>query len=203
MLDLHQQIAVVIPAAGKASRMGQLKQLLPWGNVSVIGQTISNCRAAGLHQIIVCTGNQSELVAAEAHKFGVTTVYNADYETGEILSSIKAGVAALPASILACLVLLADQPMITPAAMHHVIASWNMQSDALLVPVYAGQWGHPVLIGRDYFPALQQLPSNARARTLLVQNRAQLTEIEVDSPIILADLDTPADYAHWHSKEHA
>ncbi len=197
MLDMHQRLAVVIPAAGKASRMGQLKQLLPWGDLSVLGQTICNCRTVGLHQIVVSTGNRSEAVAAEAERFGVQTVFNADYETGEILSSIKAGVTTLPSDVDACLILLADQPMITPSLIHEIATAANSGPSALIVPAYQGAWGHPVVIGRDYFPALLALPSGARAKDLLLQNQLGLTIHAVDSPNILADLDTPTDYAHW------
>ncbi len=193
-----QRLAVVIPAAGQGQRMGQLKQLLPWQYTTVLGQTLLNCRAAGLHQLFVITGNATVAVAAEARRYGATPVYNAAYQTGEILSSIQAGIQALPTTVAAVLVLLADQPMIGPALLQQVVVYWRGRTNALCVPTYQQKWGHPVLIGRDYFAELRALPQTARARTLLKTHPQALQTVAMQSPTILADLDTPADYQRWH-----
>jgi molybdenum cofactor cytidylyltransferase len=90
VLERHERVTAVILAAGEGQRMGRVtKQLLPWGNTTVLGRTIANAQASDVHDLVVVTGYQAAAVAAVAQAAGVETVYNPDYATGEMLSSLK------------------------------------------------------------------------------------------------------------------
>src|SRR6185369_9651344 len=92
-------ISAIILAAGQSKRMGQPKMLLPWGNVTVIEHVISVFEGAGVEDILVIIGGASEQVARVIQNIPdhtkIRTVYNEDYERGEMLTSIQCGLRIL------------------------------------------------------------------------------------------------------------
>lgn len=202
--EVHQRVAAVILAAGEGKRMGQqTKQLLPWGDTTVLGQTLRNVPPTAVFQRLVITGHEAAAMQQIAHRAGARSVPNPDYAAGEMLSSLQTAVRALDESVTAVLVLLADQPMVRPATMELLLeAYWQGHGD-LIAPVFAGQRGNPVLIGRRYFAELLALPPGDAPRTLLRRHADQLHLVQVPTDDILRDLDSPEQYEHerrqWES----
>lgn len=188
-------IAAVVLAAGLSSRMGQSKHLLPWLNgQTVIEQILTQVSAAGVPVIMVITGNRAEEVAAKAQAMGIEAVYNPDYATGEMLSSLKTGLRHLPDEVEAVLVVLGDQPRIRAAAMRQIMAAFAAGKGKVIAPRYRGQRGHPMLISRAYFAELLALPPDGAPRDVVARHPDQvyLLDLDADAP---GDLDTPEDYA--------
>jgi molybdenum cofactor cytidylyltransferase len=201
VLERHERVTAVILAAGEGQRMGSVtKQLLPWGTTTVLGRTIANTQASDVHDLVVVTGHQAAAVSAVAQAAGVETVYNPNYATGEMLSSLKTAVAQLPAYIQAVLVMLADQPLVGPEIINQLLSAyWRGEGD-LIAPTYNGQRGNPVLIGRAYFDDLLALPAGAAPRALLQQYQERLHLLPVHSDAILIDLDRPEEYRQASSR---
>jgi molybdenum cofactor cytidylyltransferase len=174
--------------------MGEPKQLLPWGDTTVLGQTLRNLQQSTVDHIVVVSGHEAEKVAAEAAASGVPVIHNPDYAAGEMLSSLQAAVRRLPPDQDAVLVMLADQPLVRAATIDRLLAAYRSGQGELLAPVYGGQRGNPVLIGRPYFAELLALPRGQAPRTLLRRHRPHLRLVEVDSDAILVDLDRPEEY---------
>lgn len=196
VLELHQPTTAVILAAGLGSRMGAAtKQLLPWGNTTVLGQTIRHAQQSEVTDVLVVSGHEAANIEAAAAEAGAATVYNANYAAGEILSSLQTAVRHLPPTCAAILVLLADQPMVQPQTINQLLAAFAQGQSDLIAPVYQGQRGNPVLIGRRYFDELLALPPTAAPRTLLQRYAHRLHLEEVTTDTILRDLDHPEDYA--------
>lgn len=193
--EVHQRVTAVILAAGEGKRMGQqTKQLLPWGSTTVLGQTIGNVPQTAVYQRLVVTGHEAAAVQQIAHSAGARTVHNPAYAAGEMLSSLQTAVRALDESVTAVLVLLADQPMVRPETMALLLeAYWQGRGD-LIAPVFAGQRGNPVLIGRRFFAELLALPPGDAPRTLLRRHADQLHLVPVPTDDILRDLDSPEQY---------
>lgn len=193
--ERHERITAVILAAGESKRMGPVtKQLLPWGQTTLLGQTIAHAQASSVFDCLVVTGHEAEAVAAVAQAANVPTVHNPNYAAGEMLSSLKTAVAHLPSQTQAVLVMLADQPLVDKPIIDQLLhAYWRGESD-LIAPTYNGQRGNPVLIGRAYFEELLALPTGAAPRDLLHRHQERLYLVPVHSDAILTDLDRPEAY---------
>ena len=210
-LSPGERLAAVVLAAGSSRRMGRDKLLLPWGRATVLEATITNLRLAGIARPLVVTHGREAHLDMMVRDLGAEVVENPAAEAGEMLGSLQRGLKALPATAEAVLVLLGDQPMIGPEVIRAVLdAGWRAAAGSvgrgaggsgveqvLVVPEYEGRWGHPVLFGRDHLPDLLVLPPGERPRDLLLRRREGLTLLRLDSPEILADLDTEADYLRW------
>ena len=192
--EVQQRVTAVILAAGEGKRMGQTKQLLPWGSTTVLGQTIRNLQQTAVHTIWVVSGHNAETVEAIATAENVYSVRNTQYATGEMLSSLQTAVRQLPPNMTAVLVMLADQPMVQPETLNQILAAyWQGQGD-LIAPIYGGRRGNPVLIGQKYFAELLALPPGAAPRTLLRRYADNLQLVTVPTDSILRDLDSPEQY---------
>jgi molybdenum cofactor cytidylyltransferase len=195
VLERHERITAVILAAGEGKRMGGVtKQLLPWGQTTVLGQTIANAQASSLHEILVVTGHEAATITAVAQAARVPTLHNPHYATGEMLSSLQTAVAQLPAHTQAILVMLADQPLVGPEIIDQLLTAYWRGAGDLIAPTFKGQRGNPVLIGRAYFEELLALPPGAAPRDLLRHHRDRLHLLPIPSDAILLDLDRPEEY---------
>jgi molybdenum cofactor cytidylyltransferase len=190
--EVQRRVTAVILAAGEAKRMGQMKQLLPWGGTTVLAQTMRQAKQSLAHDAWVVSGHRADEVEAVAQTENVHVLRNTHYASGEMLSSLQTAVAQLSAHTAAVLVMLADQPMVEPETLNEVlIAFWQGQGD-LIAPVYEGKRGNPVLIGRAHFAELLALPVGDAPRTLLQKHPVH--QVAVSSDSVLRDLDRPEDY---------
>jgi molybdenum cofactor cytidylyltransferase len=197
LLETHRRVTAVVLAAGESARMGQSKQLLPWGDTTILGQVLTNLQASAVNEIVVVSGYEQQRVARVAAEAGVKAVYNPDYEAGEMLSSLQVAVSQLPLNREAVLVMLADQPMVGPEIINRLLEEYWQGGGELIAPTYQGHRGNPVLIGRRYFAELLALPRGEAPRTLLRAHDGAVSLVPVDSPGILHDLDTPGQYERW------
>lgn len=188
------RVIAVVLAAGASRRMGRPKQLLPWGETTVLGQTLANLGQSAVDEIVVVTGYEAQAVAAVAAQFNVTVVHNEAYDEGEMLSSLQTALAAIGERGQAVLVVLADQPMVGPQLIDSLLRAYAEGAGDLLAPAYRGRRGNPVLIGRRYFEELLALPRGKAPRHLLRRHRDSLRLIDVDSEAVLQDVDDPEDY---------
>lgn len=174
--------------------MGRPKQLLPWGDGTLLEQTLHNVQASRVARILVVTGYRASEVATIARAAGADVLHNEDYEEGEMLSSLQVAVAHLPADCHGVLVMLADQPLVEPQTIDRLLAAFEKGQGQLLAPAYQGRRGNPVLIGRPYFDELMALPRGAAPRQLLRRHPQALHLVPVDSRSVLVDIDRPSDY---------
>lgn len=195
--EQRRPVTAVVLAAGQGKRMGQTKQLLPWGNTTVLGQTLRNLRASAAHDILVVVGHDAEEVTKEAAVVGVPVIHNPNYAAGEMLSSLKVAVRHVDDDCAAVLVMLADQPMVAPETIDLLLAAFQRGEGELIAPVYEGKRGNPVLIGRRYFAELLELPAGGAPRDLLRRHAAEMVSISVETDTTLRDLDRPGDYERW------
>jgi molybdenum cofactor cytidylyltransferase len=203
--EVQTPVTAVILAAGEGRRMGQPKQLLPWGDRTILRETLHQVRSSLAHEIIVVTGHEAEAISAEAARFDgwpqPRLIHNPDYREGEMLSSLQTAVRELDEGVTAVLVILADQPMVTSAIYDQLLAAFGQGKGELIAPVFNGRRGNPVLIGRRYFDELLHLPLGAAPRALLQAHPDALYLLPVDTDAVICDLDTPAEYERLRPKE--
>ncbi len=186
----------VVLAAGKSRRMGKPKMLLPWGKTTVIGQVIHTLYQAERDlQVVVVAGEWiGAIQAAAASDYSPLVIFNPDFEKGEMLSSLKLGLAQLPARVDAALVALGDQPQIEVEVVMRVVRAYRENGARLVVPSYRMRRGHPWLVERSLWPHIFDLSGEQTLRDLLARFSSEIHYVDVDTPSVLKDLDTPEDY---------
>lgn len=193
VLETQRTVGAVVLAAGMARRMGESKVLLPWtGGRTILEHIIHQLILARVDPIIVVTGNREADARAAAARAGAATAHNPDYATGEMLSSLKVGLRALPAQVAAALVVLGDQPRIQPRVVDQVVMAYAEGRGEIIAPSYQMRRGHPILIDRRYWAELLDLPEDGAPRDVI--NRHAVTHVNVETDSVLRDVDTPEDY---------
>ncbi|HID53306.1 MAG TPA: putative selenium-dependent hydroxylase accessory protein YqeC [Anaerolineae bacterium] len=200
--EVHSRVTAVVLAAGQSSRMGQVKQLLPWGETTVLGQTIRHLKGTAVHDILVVSGYEADKIEMIALREGVHAIRNTQYAQGEMISSLQTAVRQLPEWVTAVLVILADQPMVPPEVIDQLLFAYWQGMGSLIAPEFDGRRGNPVLIGRDHFAELLTLTPDEAPRTLLQRHPADLHLVSVSSAAVLHDLDSPEDYERWRRALH-
>lgn len=182
-------------AAGLSLRMGLPKVLLPWVNDrSILEHILLQVQTAGVEQLVVVTGRAADEVRETAQRAGAAAAHNPNYQTGEMLSSLKVGLQALPEQIAAALVVLGDQPRIQPDIVSAVIHAYQEGEGNIVAPSYQMRRGHPILIDRRYWDELFALPAGGALRDLLDAHAQEIAYVVVESDSVLRDIDTPEDY---------
>jgi molybdenum cofactor cytidylyltransferase len=182
-------------AAGSASRMGSIKQLLPYRGRTLIEHAIAHASEAGFSPIVVVLGAKAEEIEPVVQRTPCQIVINPNWASG-MGSSLKAGVVKLlellpDAPGLATL--LADQPRISARQLISMVKIFEEGKCPIVASEYDGSIGVPAIFGHEFFPNLLSLPAEAGARHLLRDagpfvHRYSLPEAAID-------VDTPHDYA--------
>jgi molybdenum cofactor cytidylyltransferase len=189
------KIGAVVLAAGKSSRMGDNKLLLDFHGMPLICHTVDHLLALKLPEVVVVLGHQAQQVRQALAGRAVRFVTAEDYATG-MSASLKAGLAALPASLDAAMILLGDMPLVSPVLLRRLIAAYNpLEGRSIVLPVHNGKRGNPVLWDRRFFKDMQKLAGDVGARHLIGEHADQVTEIAVEDSAVLQDIDTPQAYA--------
>jgi molybdenum cofactor cytidylyltransferase len=191
-------ISAIILAAGKSSRMGGQKMLLPWGSRTVLGQVIWTIRAAGVEDLVAVIGGAHELVGKEAQRWGARSVFNPDYAQGEMLSSIQSGLLSLPEATQACLIALGDNPQVEAEVVQNLIDCLIGAEVApqILIPSYQMRRGHPWIIHKNLWSEILTIRPPETMREFFRKSADKIQYLVTDSSSILKDLDTPEDYDH-------
>ena len=187
------EICAIILAAGKSERMGTNKLLLPFQGRPMINTVINRVMESGVDHILVGLGAFRDSLLAAIGDLPVSCCYNANYEQG-MFTSVQCGFRQLPPSSDAALVFLGDQPMIPGEVPRHMIGIYAGSGKGILIPVYGGKRGHPVLIDKKYAGILDALVPARGLRTLFENYPEDIMEVEVTAPGILRDIDTKQDY---------
>ena len=193
-------ISAIILAAGESKRMGQPKMLLPWGEGTVISHVITVFRNAGVEDVLVITGGARESIEDAISHYKVRAVYNKDFANGEMLSSIQCGIRALLHQTQAVLIGLGDQPQVQERSVKMVCDVYAENKSNIVVPSYKMRRGHPWLIMRPLWDDLLNLEYPHTPRDFLKAHSENIQYVNINSPDILADLDTPEEYQRWQPK---
>ena len=191
-------ISALILAAGQSSRMGRSKMPLPWGANTVLGQVIEVFRVSLVEDIAVVTGGDRSTVEQIAEAWRARTVFNPQYATGEMLSSLQVGLQAMPAQTEAALIALGDQPQIQQQTVLAILHKYAESHDALIVPSYQMHRGHPWLVARELWSDILSMRPPETSHDFLNRHANRITYVEVGTPTVLQDLDTPQEYERGH-----
>ncbi len=186
-------IYAVVLAAGCSSRMGSQKLLLPFGGKTVIAHIVDQILAGSTNGVYVVVGHRGEHIERELSGRPVSIVNNPNYELG-MLSSVRCGLRAVDKTCQSVLVVLGDQPSLTTVLVDQMIESFAGTEKQILVPLYQGKRGHPILFSTMYREEILTDFDDVGLRGLLRVHGDEIFEMNVSSPAVLSDMDCPADY---------
>ena len=183
--------AAVVLAAGRGTRMaGQNKLLAEIGGKPIVRRSVEAALASRASRVLVVTGHDDASVRDALRGLDVVTVHNPDYAEG-LSTSLRKGIANVPAEMAAALIVLGDMPFVTPQLIDALSAAQEENPDALIVvPVYGGKRGKPVLWHRSLFAELQGIEGDKGARDLFSRYGRNLAELPTSDEAVLIDIDT-------------
>ena len=180
----------LVLGAGGSSRLGRPKQLLPYGDATLLDHTVATARACGFDQIVVPIGGAADDVRTTVDLSGVEVVVNYAFGQG-CSSSSAAAIGAVDPRCEVLVLMLGDQPGVTPAT---VAALLGGRGDApLAVCRYDDGRGHPLAFDRSVFGGLTELHGDKGVWRLLDARADEVVEVPIAGPVPL-DVDTPEDY---------
>jgi molybdenum cofactor cytidylyltransferase len=182
-------VAAVVLAAGGSSRLGRPKQLLPFGDATLLDAALNTARAAGFDQVLVTLGGAAEDVRERVDLTGLDVVPNPDFESG-CASSIRSALRQVHEDSEGIVLLLGDQPGVSVEAIGALLA----QASASSVGVcrYDDGLGHPLWFHRRMFDTLASLHGD-KAVWKVVEAGEDVVEVRVGGPVP-PDVDTWDDY---------
>jgi molybdenum cofactor cytidylyltransferase len=182
------RVSGLVLAAGGSSRLGRPKQLLPFGDATLLDHTLDVARACGFDQLVCVLGGGAQQVRERVDLSGIEVVVNEGYRSG-CSSSIAASLDVIAGDVL--VLLLGDQPGVNPASVRALIAG---RGDAeLAVCRYEDGRGHPFAFARSVFGELAALHGDKGVWKLLDRAGDAVAEVPVSGPIP-PDVDTWEDY---------
>jgi molybdenum cofactor cytidylyltransferase len=186
----HRFVTGLVLGAGGSKRLGRPKQLLPYGDATLLGHVVGTAHACGFDQTIVAIGGSADEVRETVELAGTQVVVNDEYGAG-CSSSIAAALGVVDPQSDVLVLMLGDQPGVTAGTVAALLAG---RGDApLAVCRYDDGNGHPIAFARSVFPALADLHGDKGVWRLLDQRSADVATVPIGGPIP-RDVDTPEDY---------
>ncbi len=186
-------IWAVVLAAGESKRMGEPKVLLPMGPKTMIEIVLDRVIKSEVDGVLVVLGSNSAKVAQQIKEYPVMITVNPHFMLG-MLSSINWGFQTLPPEATAALFVLADQPRVPTRVLNKLLSAYKANAKGIVLPVYKGERGHPVLIERRYEAEARRTDPEIGLRNLVYGHPEDILEVEVSSQAVTHDIDTRSDY---------
>ena len=187
-----RHIAALVLAAGRSTRMGGPNKLLAEiAHRPLVRIAAEAALASRAKPVIVVAGHQRSEVEKVLAGLPVEIVHNPDFADG-LGTSVRAGIAAVPAEVDGAIVLLGDMPQVDARLIDRLIAAFDPDRGALVVvPTFEGKRGNPVLWSRRFFPDLMAIEGDIGARHLIGHYGEAVVEVPVEGDAALVDVDTP------------
>ena len=186
-------ISGLVLGAGASSRYGQPKQLLPFRETTLLGWVITQAeRARELGEVIVVLGRAADEIR-ERVDFGNAKVVDNPVFTEGCSSSYRAGLGAIDPRADAIMIILGDQPGVTPEIIDGVAEKWREGDKQIVLASYQGRLGHPMLFAKPMFDKLVGLHGDKAAWKLVDAHPDLLIEAPFDRPFP-EDIDTVEDF---------
>jgi molybdenum cofactor cytidylyltransferase len=189
-------VAAILLAAGRARRFGagpdDSKVLARIDGVSLLARVAGAAARSRASAIVAVVGHASSRVEAELQGFACDIVRNENLDLG-LSHSLRLGLARVPATASAAIVLLADMPYVSAEIIDALIRGFEttLPEPLAVMPVYRGARGNPVLLSRKIFAEAETIQGDRGARFLLDQMPDGVLDVPVASESVLLDIDTP------------
>ncbi|HUJ08399.1 MAG TPA: nucleotidyltransferase family protein [Verrucomicrobiae bacterium] len=216
----------MILAAGESRRMGRPKQLLPFGDKTMLECVIDAFRTPRVDEILVVLGHKAEEILAKLES-GVTdghrrraeparptngtvgrgalaapqvkTVKNLHYRQG-MFTSVQTGLRALPKEATLVMTALCDQPRLQRKTVEELVGEFEKKQHKILIPTHEGRQGHPLLFRAEYAKEILALDESLTLKHFLAAHAGDVARLPVADEGVLMDIDERADYERARRK---
>lgn len=194
------KIAMVILAAGESTRMGSPKQLFPWKNTTLLGNTIEQGLASNVDSVFVVLGAYSKAISEKINKYNITILDNKNWTLG-MGSSIACAMDYIERNNLyfdAVLIALSDQPLIDLKYYNQLNNSFINNNKNIIASQLKSRVGVPAIFGNNYIKRLSKLNKDIGARTIIATNIDDVYVVNLGD--LNPDIDTEDDYKTLYNK---
>lgn len=188
---IQDELVGVILGAGESSRFGTAKQLLPFGDTTLLGHIVRNVNRSTLDRVVVVLGREAPLVRNSFNSGPAVVVDNLAYGEG-CASSLLAGLDE-SGDCAGLVLILGDQPGVKTSYIDKAIAEWRDARPWASVMEYRGRLGHPLIFSRASFNDLRELHGDKAVWKLIEGYPEKVLRVDIDSELP-PDIDTPEDY---------
>lgn len=185
-------VAVVILAAGSASRFGSVKQLAKINEKSMLQSVVDNCQRLEGEDLYLVLGAYYEEIQQSIELDNSRIIFNGDWQEG-MASSIRMAVENFQKDYEGIMFLAGDQPMVRSDQLMQLIQRWRQSPQKICAAQYKDSMGIPAIFPREYYSKLRQLEGDQGAKKLLVENTGNIQLVEMPEAAI--DIDFPLDLA--------
>lgn len=186
-------VSALLLAAGRSTRMGLLKGLLPWQGKPLIEWQIMQLQQSLIDDIIVILGYKAEQYEPLLHPYKVKTVINSVYNQGKT-SSILKGLEVVTPKTEEILITAVDQPL-NVNTINHMIRYMKHSGKAIVIPVHRGKRGHPILFSASLMKSLSNINENTKGLKHVIRTYSeQIAEMDTDDSYVLYNFNYPRDY---------
>ena len=190
--EQRSHVSAIVLAAGMSTRMGAIKQLVRINNKTLLENVVDNLLRSQVEDIIVVLGGSAEEIQRKLRLDHVRVVINDAYREG-MGTSLRTGLSAVNPQTEAALVVLADQPFVKPGTLDYLIKRYREHRPQIVIPMYKGFRGNPVLLDRSVFPELRSLTGDIGCRAIFGAHTENILKVPVDDFGVLLDIDTKDD----------
>lgn len=190
----------VILAAGESRRMGQPKQLLPFGDKTMLECVIDAFRTPRVDEIRVVLGYKADKIAAKIAPSGCKIVMNDHYQQG-MFTSIQAGLRALPKKARLVMIAVCDQPRLKRKTVETLIEEFEKERHKILIPSYNGRQGHPPVLRAVYAKEILAMDESLTLKHFYAAHADEITRLAVKDEGSLVDIDDRETYQRELKKQ--
>src|ERR1035438_10532000 len=186
-------LAAVILSGGASQRMGSPKALLPYQGRTFLEHLLAVTSHPRIGARRVVLGAHADLIADHVRLTAEEVVMNEQWEQGQ-LSSIQAGIRSLPPGTDGLLLCLIDHPLISAALVDELVGRFYLEQRAraaIVLPVYQGKRGHPVIFSAALFDELLAAPMDQGARSVVWAHAEEVAEVSTSDQGCVLNLNDP------------
>lgn len=185
-------LAAVILSGGASSRMGSPKALLPYQGRPFLEHLLGVVAQPQIGVRRVVLGAHAESIAKAIHLPSDEVVINLDWRKGQ-LSSIQAALGHLPPGTDGMLLCLVDHPLISGVLVQQLIEQFYNSGKAIVLPVFEGRRGHPVIFSARLYDQLLRAPLETGARAVVWAHAAEVEEVSTNEEGCVLNLNDPGE----------
>lgn len=183
-------LAAVILSGGASRRMGSPKALLPYQGRPFLEHLLDIAKHPSIGVLRVVLGPDAEVISAQVELAPEEVVINKDCERGQ-LSSIQAAIRSLPAGTDGFLLCPVDHPLISASLVQELIDAFEKTNSAVVLPLYQGRRGHPVIFAARLYDELLSAPEDKGARAVVWVHANEVSEVPTNEEGCVLNLNDP------------